>query len=411
MALTYCIVKMFQQQSRDRLTRRNVQRALEEGSNTYDVNTLKGSTNKTCRVCLKEGIVPIIPKSKSLYTIKALQTITSIDVSEHDEFPKFLCKTCHSLLRGAMLLRTLAQKSDDILRNITSKLETNSDIADADSSGEDNEEDVKPFDVKPEPEDPLSNGVVTRRNIQRSSTAPKNSTSKMTQLGLKKKKEKIQCRICSKEVNKYYYKDHLVRHGVGAKKAKVMTKCSTCNKPLEKAYLRQHMASVHGMTQKQFVCFVCGKTYKYQGGYNCHILTHTNDFPFKCHLCPYRGRHSGLLKVHMRIHTREFKYQCTDCPARFLTNGNLHKHMQRHQEPTFRCETCNKGFFSKPKMERHFQVDHLGIKNHICNICDKAFGYRSAMMKHQIKVHKRAKMPKGRNAAYLLAERKDQDSE
>ncbi|KAG7297424.1 hypothetical protein JYU34_019411 [Plutella xylostella] len=298
----------------------------------------------------------------------------------------------------------MVQKSDKIINESIKETETlpiYNNVSDNYRFSESDEEYIKPEPCnKEDKESKCFENAESKNCIVESDEEYKEQTSK----------GKVRCKICNKEVTKYYIKNHLTLHGVGTKKEKVKVECKLCKKTLEKAYYKKHLEGVHGKPDhSNYVCYVCGKTFKYQSGYKSHVLSHGNEFPYKCQLCPYRGKHSALLKVHMRTHTRDYRFQCTDCPARFLTSGNLHKHMLKHKEKKFKCDSCAKAFHTKVEVERHFQSDHLGIKNHVCNICEKAFGYRSAMMKHQLHVHKRQKMLNGRMPSYLLEERKEQE--
>ncbi|XP_063541879.1 zinc finger protein 616-like [Cydia strobilella] len=221
------------------------------------------------------------------------------------------------------------------------------------------------------------------------------------------KDDKLTCPICNKTYNKTYFNYHITNTHNKDKKESERIQCSVCNKSYEKHYYKFHLA-IHNNDSSKYVCDACGKSFIQQSAFKRHSLIHGSKLAFKCSLCPYKGRHPGLLKTHMQTHTRDYQHRCMECPARFLTKSNLNKHVQRHKGPVdFKCENCKKGFYSKPELERHYEADHLGVKNHVCNICGKAFGYRNAMMSHQLRVHKREKLTngKGRLPLYLEADR------
>lgn len=168
--------------------------------------------------------------------------------------------------------------------------------------------------------------------------------------------------------------------------------CSTCSKLIKKSYYKIHM-TMHDPNHEKYICDICGKTFRLRVGYYNHRLRHRTDYIYKCKLCPFKGRYSERLKSHMRTHSGDYKYKCTECPARFLFKGNFNNHvLLKHKEPQYKCENCKKAFHTKLKLQRHHEVDHLGIKSHLCNTCGRAFGYRNAMMKHQRRVHKREKL-------------------
>ncbi|XP_041985159.1 zinc finger protein 708-like [Aricia agestis] len=183
-------------------------------------------------------------------------------------------------------------------------------------------------------------------------------------------------------------------------KLSAKVQCEVCNKVLTRTYYKEHM-TMHDPNHHKYVCDVCGKSFRLRCAYHNHSLRHGKDFPFKCQFCPYRGRYAELLKTHMRTHTGDYRYMCTECPARFLFKSNLNTHMFKHKEPQFKCDSCKRAFHTQRMLKSHYDADHLGIKNDVCNMCGKAFGYRKALMKHQRHVHKREKISFGRMPAYL----------
>ncbi|XP_063389352.1 zinc finger protein 674-like [Cydia fagiglandana] len=366
MVSTYYLVKLFQKATYERL-KRNLDGVGESStSGTSTTNNSAGHSRnilatKTCRVCLKEvGTRPIFGDESHSDISVAIRVFGDIDVKEEDDYPKYLCDACHTLLEAAILFRKSAKQSHQLLRKRHVKQEFHHDTQDGDPQ-ETKEE--KPRHIRP--------SILT--NFFSLIDSPDNSNDPS-----KRKKTKVQCRICSKIITKAYYKEHF---------------------------------ALHDATIVKYMCDVCGKSFRQRCAYKNHYFTHSTDFPYKCTMCPYRGRNSGLLNTHMRTHTGDYRYMCSECPARFLTKSNLNKHMFKHKEPMFKCDTCHRAFHSKLILERHYEAEHLGIKNHICNLCGKAFGYRKAMMRHQLDVHKREKKVNGRTPSYLEAEFKKQQDE
>lgn len=312
-----------------------------------------------CRVCLQEGNSSIYEKENSEMIAEALQTFCNIFLNEDDEHTNRLCLTCYKFIELAISFRKVALRSEKLLKKPV-KEEINYDF-------EDNQE--------------YSDNSCDAKDTEKwSHNLEANVLNKQDHIAVKpEKKEKVQyntkvtCHVCKKVINRSYFKEHVTKHDPN---------------------------------HKRYVCDVCGKSFRLRCAYHNHSLRHRTGFPFKCQLCPYRAQYGELLKTHMRTHTGDYRYMCTECPARFLVKSNLNSHMLRHKEPQFKCDACKRAFHTKLKLERHFQCDHLGIKNHVCNICGKAFGYRNAMMKHQRHVHKREKISFGRMPSYLQAENK-----
>lgn len=318
-------------------------------------------TNDTltkCRVCLSENITKLIYSDEhKTDVVEALQIFGDIHMSEDDNYPKHLCNACFKFIKVAILFRKVAKQSEEHLQ-LQFKQEIHLEPDYYSGDGDDT------YEVK-EPQKWTNNDLDTDHNLK----IQKNTKVKYT--------PKVTCHVCNKIVNKSYYKEHM---------------------------------TMHDPDHKKYICDVCGKSFRLRCAYHNHSLRHREDFPYKCKFCPYKGRYSELLKTHMRTHTGDYRYMCTECPARFLFKSNLNSHMLKHKEPQFKCDACKRAFHTKLMLQRHHEADHLGIKNHVCNICGKAFGYRNAMMKHQRHVHKREKMLYGRIPSYLEAEHKNQEN-
>ncbi|XP_034837184.1 zinc finger protein OZF-like [Maniola hyperantus] len=282
-----------------------------------------------CRVCLQDGEMAIFGSDRSQSIKEALELFGEFDdLNNADENPKYLCNICYKFIKSAILFRIIVQRTNEILK--------------------------QPIEVQ-SPEH-------IREHDQDSSEDDKlNSNSIYEDFSPPVKPPKVQCGICQKMFSKRYYTTHLTMHNP-----------------------KHH---------NQYVCDTCGKSFRLRVSYYKHRLRHRTDYTFKCQMCPFKARYDESLKRHMRSHIRDYKYMCTDCPARFLYKSNLNYHiMVKHKEPGFKCGSCDKAFHTKLSLDRHHDVEHLGNKSHACNICGRAFGYRKAMVKHQIRVHKREKL-------------------
>lgn len=345
--------------------------ANSDNSSHKDSSTIIKQCVKTekeeniCRICLKEGTMPIYGSQVAEDIPEAINTFGGIDVNIDDPHPKFLCHTCKSLLQGAILFRKTAQQSDEILKK--PPIEEFSD----DNVSTDNYDD-----------NTLDNDKA-------------------------KKQEEHHCKKCDISFDSF---KELEEHRMSDEHENKRHMCPYCHKTYAPLYFKKHLALHTKGTS--YVCDVCGKKFVMQGHFTRHRLTHFYKLPYKCSLCPYKGRFKESLKMHMRSHTGERPYPCTECPARFINKSNLNKHLLTHkEEPDFKCDTCSKRFYTKRELELHFKVDHTGVKDHICKICDKAFGYRKQLMKHELKVHNRAKLRSGRMPLYLKVESMQQQGE
>lgn len=330
---------------------------------------------QTCRVCLKEGVIPIFGSNGGEDYAEPLRMFGGIEFHADDEYPKYLCQSCHDLLEGAILLRKTAQISDERLRRPCEFPVNNDKFSDNDQDNDDHTEDLHiPFEYQDQ---------------------------KVL------KDDSYKCKKCNLDFDTF--KDY-ADHRISPEHENMRHMCHICKKSYTSLYYKRHMA-LH-KPEKTYMCDICGKEFIVQGQFTRHRLTHFYDLPYKCSLCPYRGRFSESLKMHMRSHTGEKPYQCSACPSKFVSKSNLNKHMWTHKtDHDFKCEACGRGFYTKRSLELHFKVDHTGIKDHVCNICGKAFGYRKQMMKHQLKVHKREKFRSGRLPLYLQFESKEHQTD
>ncbi|KAJ8715649.1 hypothetical protein PYW07_010131 [Mythimna separata] len=101
------------------------------GSTSLDENSrekvgIKKEQNddSICRVCLKEGCVPIFENKTAEDLAESLNTFAGIEIRTDDPYPKYLCQPCYTLLQGAILFRKTAQQSDEILKQPTEDLLT-----------------------------------------------------------------------------------------------------------------------------------------------------------------------------------------------------------------------------------------------------------------------------------------------
>lgn len=53
---------------------------------------------------------------------------------------------------------------------------------------------------------------------------------------------------------------------------------------------------------KMYICYSCGRYYKYKGGLSQHLRYECGKEPqFCCQLCPYKAKQKSTLKTHMAL--------------------------------------------------------------------------------------------------------------
>lgn len=416
----------------------------------------------TCRICLKDGKLAIFGANSSGVLCEYIYSITGVEITYEDPYPKSLCQTCYALLQGAIVFRKTALKSERKLKNL--EIHSDDDIKDEEEKNTDKEQlknqlwfangalkerllkkihsdlnfDTDDFEVCPDSEG-ADNVCVTDKQFERDTVSE--TETKKTKTKRSKKRKWIKCLSCD---SNFYTFTEFSKHRKDCRK--ITLGCAVCNEKFKKYQdfadhkRTEHEKKSHNKPKKPgvtktlkekapHVCDICGKTFATKGiftrhrsvhfnekpfkctmcPYQCrlkaalkrHQVIHFNDLPFKCALCPYRSRLKESLTMHMRSHTGEKPYQCHQCPSRFVSRSNLSKHVMRHKEHSFCCEVCSKGYYTKKELEIHIKDDHTEGKRHVCRFCEKSYSHRNAMMKHERKVHKRKNLISGTMPIYL----------
>ncbi|KXJ73418.1 zinc finger protein 79 [Aedes albopictus] len=104
-------------------------------------------------------------------------------------------------------------------------------------------------------------------------------------------------------------------------------------------------------------------------------------------MCPICGATSTAMKVHMRTHTQVRPFKCEQCERKFYTNAKLRSHVESVHigERKYSCEICGKAFVLRKTLNAHI-LSHATEKDYICSICSKGFLFRWALVKHE-RVH------------------------
>lgn len=376
----------------------------------------ENGTNNKCRTCLEKGTIPIIEDGKALNIREAIKIIADIEVNEDDEFPKYLCHECYSLLRGAMLFKKLAQQTDKLLRNSkresTPPLDSPATTRNA-SPDRDSTPDIPPTSHGSK-QDTAEDKNTELHGRRENSLKP---IKRKRNVYVETSDEKMKCDVCSKEMTKRDYKIHLEYNHctpcIDSKPINLKTlrvECNLCKKTLHNQWVVKHFSTVHSVApQRNYVCDICGNSYLYKAGLHNHAQLHSKEFPYKCPVCPYRGKTSTNLKAHSRMHSTDYKFKCTECPAKYRHWSQLNMHKRKHRAPEVKCVECTKLFHTPMAMEKHYKVHHMGIKSHVCTICNTAYSYRKSLITHQNRVHNRMRLPSGGTPAYLRTENKTED--
>ncbi|XP_072931652.1 uncharacterized protein [Epargyreus clarus] len=152
---------------------------------------------------------------------------------------------------------------------------------------------------------------------------------------------------------------------------------------------------------RSFICETCGAEFKTMPRLKRHRQIHTGELQYSCSQCPYRARTRCALLIHERRHSGSKPLRCPYCPATFASPSNLGSHRKTHLPPTFRCDTCQRGFKFKVNLMNHIATQHRSAKPYNCNTCGKSFATRKLIRHHELKTHNRPKMRTGQLPVYM----------
>ncbi|XP_055378602.1 zinc finger protein 112-like isoform X2 [Condylostylus longicornis] len=118
-------------------------------------------------------------------------------------------------------------------------------------------------------------------------------------------------------------------------------------------------------------------------------LDEQNHSENRHHLCEFCGKNyvsKFSMQNHMRLHSARLRFACGICDDSYARKFQLEQHMcSKHTgERNFKCEYCDKTFFSKILKNKHQRRSHS--KRFKCDQCDKYFG-RPDLLKKHIRVH------------------------
>ncbi|CAB0040268.1 unnamed protein product [Trichogramma brassicae] len=87
-------------------------------------------------------------------------------------------------------------------------------------------------------------------------------------------------------------------------------------------------------------------------------------------------------------HNRRF-YACDRCEKKFGRKPDLLKHQKTVHEgrKDYLCDKCEKKFTQVGNLHFHQRTVHEGLKNYACDRCEKKFGLKQHLLVHQRTVH------------------------
>ena len=118
-----------------------------------------------------------------------------------------------------------------------------------------------------------------------------------------------------------------------------------------------------------------------------------------CDICSAIFPSGSLLEQHKKQHRKTVNlFPCPRCPRSFFSRGSLDKHAVRCAQRKFPCH-CNESFETEITWFLHIRncfpgqatmvkiLQDFGLKEHICDLCFKIFGWKLSLNDHKLHAH------------------------
>ena len=170
--------------------------------------------------------------------------------------------------------------------------------------------------------------------------------------------------------------------------------CDICGAVVRGDHLERHKKSVHYNPEHGVSCHRCGKMLKDEAGLRGHLKRHDNNdkgIDFKCEMCnlPFKSiftKRKHYERDHLKL-KENIEYSCIKCDYKSGSSSGLRNHEKRvHLGLRYPCGICEYKAGAKGDLKIHIQYTHKKMKLP-CNLCDKEFSRPSGLLLHKQKVH------------------------
>ncbi|XP_049871379.1 zinc finger protein 354A-like isoform X2 [Pectinophora gossypiella] len=191
---------------------------------------------------------------------------------------------------------------------------------------------------------------------------------------VKHSQNNLTCRICGstftlvKDLRSHHLLEHpgqRLKHSKKPPKKTWPAKCEHCEVEVPNAreyfnhFRRAHPDKSYPI-QKNYVCDICGKSFRGNAFLAYHKRTHFDERAYKCTVCPKAFHTREKLQNHKRMHSDARPYSCDICSQTFKCKGNLNRHVRSHTGiKPYECEVCGKGFTQSNSRKLHVRTVHL----------------------------------------------------
>ena len=172
------------------------------------------------------------------------------------------------------------------------------------------------------------------------------------------KAERLSCEICGLKLREENFLNHMSRHNMTER----LVKCKECdNRFFTEQDMQKHIKVRHKRKLTDHICTICGyKTNHSIQILRRHMLTHSNERPYKCDQCDQHFKTSEILKNHYEVvHVGTRNYKCSYCQKEFKKPYALKRHLDIHVgNYQAYCKICDKGFVQSINYQLHMKKHH-----------------------------------------------------
>nr|CAD7400996.1 unnamed protein product [Timema poppensis] len=206
----------------------------------------------------------------------------------------------------------------------------------------------------------------------------------------------FECNYCGKKFKfKANLKEH-IRYHTGRPRCK--QRCDICTKK----FLRRHELLVHLTTDHlditYMTCDTCNKICISERDLADHMISHSNERPFICLFCGRKFKRKSHLTRHETNHRYQqqglrpptprrkegLEFKCDLCGKNYSTKRQLQNHGFTHTgERNYECQHCGKRLGQFGTLKRHIRVVHEGIKDFVCELCQRSFTAKVSLTNHK----------------------------
>merc|ERR1711860_204768 len=110
---------------------------------------------------------------------------------------------------------------------------------------------------------------------------------------------------------------------------------------------------------------------------------------FRCDKCDKIFFSNANLKRHTQSVHEGVKFPCKQCPAIYSYHDTLRRHMKNYHgglRMRFPCSECPKVYSYKSELRRHVKAIHEGFQFE-CELCSKTFSQKGSLRRHEKNIH------------------------